>query len=91
MSVVIQAAAYADGRPCPVAGLFLKAFDFDALDGRGQGVWTPSRAHALHFPDTGDALDFWCTESRVVPLRDDGEANRPLTALSILVSRGCDG
>jgi hypothetical protein len=87
MSVVIQAAAYTDGRPCPYSGLFLKTYDFEL----GQGSWTPSRAHALQFPDPGEALDFWHTESRLMPLRADGEPNRPLTNLSIIISRGCDG
>ncbi len=81
----IVAAGFASDAPCPHYGLWLKAFDFDAQDGKGFGEFTKSPAKAMRFATRNDALLFWRTKSRVKPLRADGEPNRPLTALCISI------
>jgi hypothetical protein len=83
----IRAVEFANGLPCPHAGQWLKAFDFDAHDGQGHGVFTNELTKAKPFPDQGAALEFWKTQSRRQPLREDGKPNRPLTALTISVER----
>ena len=83
MTVAIRVVALADGRPCWMEGHYLSRFDFDAAAGRGRGWWTTRLDKALHFDDAGAAFDFWKTQCRTVPLRHDGEPNRPLTAFTV--------
>jgi len=80
---LIRAVDFANGAPCPFAGQWLKEFDFDADDGRGFGVFTDNRAEAVRFGSRRLALLFWRTTSSIKPIREDGEPNRPLTAMSI--------
>lgn len=40
---------------------------------------------ALLFESPATAIEFWRTQSKTVPLRPDGKANRPLTALAVEV------
>lgn len=69
----------------PRAGLgeWVKSYDPDAFDGRGDVETTFDVSEALRFPSGGDAFAFWRTQSSVRPLRADGLPNRPLTAFSI--------
>jgi hypothetical protein len=83
MTCAIRVVALADGRRCWMAGHYLSKFDFDAAAGRGRGWWTTRLGNALHFDDPGAAMAFWKTQSRTVPLRDDGKPNRPLTAFTV--------
>ncbi|HTB46264.1 MAG TPA: hypothetical protein VK741_21765 [Acetobacteraceae bacterium] len=62
---------------------WLKAFDPDAYGGRGFIDTTPDRAQAMRFPSFEAAMECWRTQSRVKPLRDDGQPNRPLTAHTV--------
>lgn len=80
---VIQAVAFANGTPCPHAGQYLKSFDFEFENGLGYGEFTRSRQEAMRFKTVADAMQFWRTESKIRPLRPDGEPNRPLTALTV--------
>jgi hypothetical protein len=63
--------------------LWLKSFDADALDGRGSITMTDLREDAMRFDSLAAVFECWKTQSNVVPLRDDGRPNRPLTAYSI--------
>jgi len=60
--------------------LYLKSFDVDAHNGRGSVKLTGNKADALRFADVGEAMAAWKRQSKVVPFRDDGKPNRPLTA-----------
>jgi hypothetical protein len=62
---------------------FVKAFDFEGAEGRGELHWTADRTEAMRFDGAGAALEFWKTQSVTVPLRPDGKPNRPLTAFTI--------
>jgi hypothetical protein len=80
---VIKAVMFANGQPCPHAGMFLKAADFNAHDGQGFMTFTAFPENALQFQTAGEALMFWRTQSKVRRFRPDGRPNRPLTALTI--------
>ena len=85
MTCVIRAVAFANGIPCPHAGEWIEAFDHDAHDGEGFGVFTDRIEYARRFADGAEALAFWNRQSQVRPLRPDGEPNKPLTALTIVI------
>ena len=70
----------------PEAGDYLAAYDPDANDGRGAVTWTPDWEQARLFDNHKDAFDFWRQQSKVLPIREDGKPNRPLTACSIEVT-----
>jgi hypothetical protein len=69
----------ADGRPLPYDGQYLKDFDFEAHDGRGDIALTPNLDEAKQFPTFEEAWEFWRTVPKCRPFRADGKANRPLT------------
>lgn len=83
MAYVIIALAFGDGRPCPVAGQYLEAFDFDAFNGSGFGEFTHMLEHAKKFETFPEAAAFWKTQSKVRPLRGDGKPNRPFSATTV--------
>jgi hypothetical protein len=64
---------------------YLKSYDVDARDGRGEADFTDNINEALHFPTAGEAFDAWRTQSKKRPLRPDGKPNRPLTAFTMTV------
>ncbi|MFC5391206.1 hypothetical protein [Bosea vestrisii] len=67
------------------AGLpaYLFRCDFEANRGRGEVLWTVERDKAMRFDNPGAALAYWKTPSQTVPLRPDGQPNRPLSAFTI--------
>jgi hypothetical protein len=87
MAVVIRALAFANGVPCPIAGQYLMAFDFEAHDGRGFGEFTRDTAKAMQFASEVAAWEFWKRQSTTRPTRPDGRPNRPLTATTITTER----
>jgi hypothetical protein len=78
-SVVIKAIEYADGRPCPMGGLFLSRADANSET----SAWTPDLGLARHFANNGEAFDFWRRQSNANPHRLDGRPNRPLTKITV--------
>lgn len=64
---------------------WVKAFDADAFEGRGELVVTSNPDEALVFPDAPAAVLFYMTRSKVQPTRIDGLPNRPLRAFSVEV------
>ena len=80
---LMKVVAMADGRPGNWVGMYLHSADFDANGGIGDMVFTADPARAMRFPDTRSALKMWRTQSTVLPLRPDGQPNRPLTALTV--------
>jgi len=83
MPSLIRAVAFADGSPCPLAGLFVMAYDPDAYNGKGWVDFTADPALALRFVDNVEAFAFWRQRSTVNPTRPDGKPNRPLTSTTI--------
>lgn len=67
-------------QPC-----YLASFDVDAHHGRGDAKFTDNPDKAMRFETPGELFAAWKTQSKVKPLREDGEPNRPLTAFHIEV------
>lgn len=67
------------GRP-PPKPTFVLDCDVDAYEGRGNVVFTQKREEAKQFATPAEAFEYYCRQSTVAPLRDDGKPNRPLTA-----------
>jgi hypothetical protein len=66
-------------------GLFLKAYDPEAFDGRGWAEWG-TLDEAMKFSTSGEAWMLWRGVSMTRPVRADGAPNRPLTAFTIEVA-----
>lgn len=67
----------------PLNGRYVMDFDVSLyLEEVGPVPTTDKISEAKHFADAGQALEFWKTQSRIRPLRWDGEPNRPLTGFS---------
>jgi hypothetical protein len=64
-------------------GEYLEQYDVEAHDGRGFATFTDDPAKAMRFTDLSEAVETWRMQSKVRPLREDGKANRPLTAFSM--------
>lgn len=85
MSYVLKIWGWAGGQEPLADGQFLKAFD-EADDGSLSTVeFTANTDNAMKFESLSDAFSFWKTQSTTVPLRPDGEPNRPLTAFNVEV------
>jgi hypothetical protein len=82
---VIRAVAFANGMYCPHAGQWLKSYNPDAFGGQGYADFTRNISEAKRFASFEDAMRFWKQASNLRPLRPDGQPNRPLTALTIVV------
>jgi hypothetical protein len=80
--IVLRIIGDASGEPSSFDGQYLKAFDADRNFYNGHIEVTPDKAHALLFNDVGEAFNCWKRQSRTLPLRPDGNPNRPLTAFS---------
>jgi hypothetical protein len=66
-------------------GWYLASYDADGNDGWGEAAWTDNPAEAIAFATAADARLCWTEQSRLRPLRSDGQPNRPLTRFSILL------
>lgn len=64
---------------------WVEAYDPDAAGGRGHIGFTRIKDKALTFPSVRDAMDFYTQVSKVLPVRDDGKPNRPLTAYNLVI------
>lgn len=85
---IIKIIADAAGLPTRHAGMYVRAYTPDTDEhGLGELVTTPYRADALRFADMSEALAFWKQQSVRCPWRDDGKANRPLTAYTVLFDK----
>lgn len=82
----VQGVAGGSGRMPPVATYVMEC-DFEANNGIGTVIFTHNREHAKHFDSPIEALSYWRTQSKTVPLRPDGKPNRPLTAYNICILR----
>lgn len=68
-------------------GLYLKSYDPEAYEGRGDATWTNDPTDAFHFESLAELLDVWHTVPESRPVRDDGRPNKPLTSVNIEVIR----
>lgn len=84
MKCVILLYGYPGRVPFPSVQ-YLKAFDVEAHDGRGECDATGDLAEAMVFDSYREASAAWQTQSVKRPLREDGQPNRPLTAFTIEV------
>jgi hypothetical protein len=87
MPLAIKVIGFAGQVACPIAGQYLKSFDFEAENGLGFGVFTTRIEEALAFPSIVEASEFWKRQSKVKPRRTDGRPNRPLTATTVTFER----
>jgi hypothetical protein len=85
MSVVIKIIERADGVPDNAEDCFVKSFDVEAYDGRGDLRVTPDLDDAKTFADASEALTFYRQRPKCHLWRTDGKPNRPLTAYTILI------
>lgn len=94
---VIRCVESASGGRAP-SGLYLSSYDPDWRPSRavrrangypehqtGKADWTADLAEAMKFPDAKAAWDCYVQGSSVVPVRPDGQPNRPLTAYTVEV------
>lgn len=73
-------------------GPYLENFDPEFAQGRGFASWTKDVMKAKLFQGKAEAWEFWKTQSKTRPLREDGKPNRPLTAFSVSLEEvGKDG
>jgi len=71
----------ANGAKHPYAGQYLKAYDpDDGVHGRIEVTRDPTKA--LELPRS-ELIALWRQSSKTIPLRPDGQPNRPLTAFSV--------
>ncbi len=84
--VRIQLQSRADGSTdgLPV-GWYLVSYNADGNDGWGEAVWTDDLAEAIEFATASEACACWTEQSRLRPVRPDGQPNRPLTAFSLML------
>lgn len=68
-----------------VYGKFLVWSDPDAKDGAGEEGWSSDVRLAQRFRTSRQAIACWKAQSCVRPLRDDGQPNCPMTALTVTV------
>lgn len=66
-------------------GQWLRSFNVDAFEGRGEADWTADPAEAMAFITHARAFAAWKTQSTIRPLRPDGKPNRPLTAFTVTI------
>lgn len=83
MSYVIKILGFANGAFCPIKGDYVKTFDPDLNGGRGHIMVTRKTKNAMKFPTKEKATEFYLIQSKVTPLRPDGQPNRPLTGFTV--------
>lgn len=88
-AIVMVGVQYADGEPIgPAPGpYYLERFDPEFQDGLGRAYWTCDLAKAQLFSNFAEVVAEWKRQSATKPLRADGAPNRPLTAVTITISR----
>lgn len=64
---------------------FVKHYDPDAADGRGELELTTDVGEAKEFKTLQALYELWTATSAKKPIREDGQPNRPLTAMNIEV------
>jgi len=83
MACVFRIIGLATGQPSEMDGQFLKSYDPEAFDGRGEATGTNKLREALRVENIGAALELLRRQPVARPLRADGLPNRPITAFTI--------
>lgn len=65
------------------SGQYVKQFDFEARQGRGDLFCVPNKKDAKLFGTMPEAMEYYRTQSKTQPLRPDFLPNRPLTAFTV--------
>ena len=73
------------GGPDRMLGEYLQFADIEAHGGRGYAEFTKKLKRAKRFASYEAAFEFWRAQSKTLPLRPDGQPNRPLTAFNITI------
>lgn len=84
MTAIIQTIFFAPNHLEPIP-MFLVAGDVDANDGMGNFVVTNDPSLAKKFETGAEAFDYRMQVSKVKPRREDGQPNRPLAALTVVI------
>ncbi len=84
MGAVIKCWGPASDLKEPIKGEYLKSFDPEAHDGRGEAKFTKNIKDAMVFTDATEAIRMWQSQPVTRPLREDGKPNRPLSAFSAM-------
>lgn len=71
--------------PGSPVGEFISSYNPEAHEGRGYFETVADPTVALKFRDAREALDFYQQRSKLRPINDRGQPNRPLTALTVEV------
>jgi hypothetical protein len=64
---------------------YVKRYDPNLHDGRGDVVVTSDPREAIQFADAKHAMAFYRQVSSTRPVRPDGAPNRPLTAFTVTI------
>lgn len=84
MTHIIRVEGFANGAPCPHAGMYVESGDHEAYGGTGHFEFTPDPRRAMQFATPGEAFEFWRRVPKSKPTRPwDGKPNRPLTAATV--------
>lgn len=82
----MQVLMLATGEPSEDDGAFVAGYEADVdVQGNARITFTRDRSEAMQFETPRDAIAFYRQVSHVKPKRDDGEANRPLTAFTVSI------
>jgi hypothetical protein len=71
--------------PSNLEGQYVKRFDPNKFEGRGELIPTRNRDEAMVFASAEEAWDFYRQQSTTHPTRPDGKPNRPLTAFTVTI------
>jgi hypothetical protein len=81
--ILMRCEGLADGSESMHVGKFLRYYDADKFGYGGMIEWTTNPEDAMKFASLEELLSEWRRQSKTMPLRPDGEPNRPLTAYSV--------
>jgi hypothetical protein len=79
VAIVMKMWGLADGSTHPADGQYLKGYDPEAEDGRGEATFTADIEDAAHFDNMVEAFRVYQAVPRCRPLRPDRRPNKPLT------------
>jgi hypothetical protein len=65
------------------SGLYFADADVEAHSGRGEATFTSDPRQAKRFANAARAMAWWRQVPEAMPVRPDGEPNRPLTAYTV--------
>lgn len=83
--LVLAHAGYTLGPSHPFTPGWVKRYDPEAFDGRGDLEVTQRPEEALVFASHAEAFELWRAVPSARPLRPDGKPNRPLTAYTVTI------